>query len=413
MEHYEKQIITNFSDQDLYSWSVGLVYLQHFPNMYLEYEFFDRNGTLYPNGFAEEIMHQVRLMDGLGMTDKEICDLSFFTKAYFPSWFFVFLKGLKFISSDVKFWQDQDGRLHGKISGPAWRVVYWEQPLLAIVSELWHNFLGEHDIYDLRQEMEYAEFKTESMIKGGVKFCDMGTRRRFSKEHHERVIDVMRNTALKLDKEPGAFFGTSNLWLASKYIKDYDHPFKCIGTMSHQFISVCAALYGPVEANKVAMKKWYETYYGYLGCYLPDCLGHDAFFKNFSREDAKLWGSQRIDSGNNIIEFKRFRDAYQDFGVDPRTRGIVFSNALTWETSIEVHKVVDAEMADTFGIGTNVTCGMADTRIKPANIVIKAVSCRLTDRREWLPCVKLSNDITKATGDKRTIEAYKILLNIK
>ena len=412
MEHYQKQIITCFSDQDLYSWSVGLVYLQHFPNMRLRYEFIDRNNTQYPNGFAEEVMAQFRMIDGLGMTDQEISALEYFTKAYFPSWFYVFLKGLHVVYSDVRFWQDSEGHLHGEIWGPAWRVVYYEQFLMAIISELWHWHLGEFDIYDRKAELEFAEYKAETMIKAGVNYCDMGTRRRFSKEHHVEVIDQMRKTALKLKGEPGSFFGTSNLWLASKYIKDYDQPFKCIGTMSHQFISVCAALYGPVEANKVAMKKWYETYYGYLGCYLPDCLGHKAFLKNFSKEDAKLWGSLRIDSGDNIKEFETFRDTYQGFGVNPQTRGIVFSNAIKTETACELTRFVDHQMINTFGMGTELTCHLSNPRIKHANIVIKAIGCQLTDKREELKCVKLSNDIEKATGDKKTIEAYKILLDL-
>lgn len=412
MKHYEKQIITHFSDQDLYSWSVGLVYLQHFPNMYLEYEFIDRNNTVYPDGFAQEVMDQVRLIDGLKMTDREIFNLSYFTKSYFPSWFYVFLKGLELRYSDVQFWQDQAGHLHGKVSGHAWRTVYWEQLLLAIISELWHFSKGEHEIYSLKDEVEFARNKVETLIKGGVKFCDMGTRRRFSKEHHEMVVDEMRRRAIELDG-PGEFFGTSNLWLASKYISDHQNPFKCIGTMSHQFISVCAAFYGPLEANKVAMKKWYETYYGHLGCFLPDCLGTDAFYKNFSKEDAKLWGSLRIDSGDNYEEFMKVRDCYAGFGIDPATRGVVFSNGLNIETALELHRKVNGEMQDTYGLGTILTCGMSNPGIKNANIVIKAVKAKLTDRREWENCVKLSCDSSKATGDKETVLAYKTLLRIE
>lgn len=408
MKTYTKRIIEKFSDQDLYSWSVGLVYLQHFPGMMLEYEFIDRNNTVYPEGFADAVMDQVRAMDGLRMTDEEIDNLKFFTHAYFPSWFYVFLKGLNLKSSEVQFVQDKEGHLKGKIIGPAWRVVYWDQFLLAIVSELWHFSEGHQSIYDPIGEIEHAKSKAERLVTAGVKFCDMGTRRRFSRDHHEMVIDAMLYRSSQVSGD-GSFFGSSNLWLASKH---KDEGFKCIGTMSHQFISVCAAFFGPREANKVAMKKWYETYYGHLGCFLPDCLGTDAFYKNFSKEDAKLWGSLRIDSGDNLEEFKKVRDCYQSFGINPKDRGVVFSNGLNIETAIQLHQSVNGEMQDTYGLGTILTCGLNDTRIGHSNIVIKAVAAKLCESQDWTHLIKLSCNSTKAVGDTKTIEAYKTLLEI-
>ena len=121
-----KQIVTDFSDQDLYSWSVCLFYLNHFPNMSLRYEFIDRNKIVYPEGFIDKLNEQIKGMDGLKMKDWEIEGLKTFTSSYFPSWFYIFLQGLELKSDEVNMWIAEDGTLHGTIEGPAWRTVFWE-----------------------------------------------------------------------------------------------------------------------------------------------------------------------------------------------------------------------------------------------------------------------------------------------
>lgn len=404
-----KQIVTDFSDQDLYSWSVCLFYLNHFPNMNLRYEFIDRNKTVYPEGFLEKLNEQIKGMDGLKMKDWEIEGLHQFTNTYFPSWFYTFLKGLELKSNEVNMYIAEDGTLHGTIEGPAWRVVFWEQLLLATISELYHREIGDSQYYDVNTESSFTQTKGNLLMSGGCNFCDMGTRRRFSKEHHEMVMETLCKTHEEAVKKPGKFIGTSNLYLAIKYKKRYPW-IKCIGTMSHQAISVCAAVYGPREANKIAMQKWYESYKGNLGIYLYDCLGEKAFYNNFSRENAKLWDGYRVDSGDNFDQFRKLYGKLLEFRVDPSKIGIVFSNGLKVLDAIDIHAKVAGAMMDSYGIGTELTCGMQDTRIKPCNMVIKATGCQLTPKSEWLNCIKLSCDEGKACGDQRTVEAYKSLI---
>jgi nicotinate phosphoribosyltransferase len=407
------QIVTNFSDQDLYSWSVGLFWLNHFPELRLEYKFIDRNETIYPEGFADRLMEQVQGLDGLKMTPEEIGGLKYFTHSYFPSWYYVFLQGLELRAYEVKFWQDEAGHLEGKIEGPAWRVVFWEQILLATISEMWHTERGDNPRYYLNAEAAYARLKAARLIAAGCNFSDMGTRRRFSKEHHLTILKEAceaQEEHNRHSQRPGAFVGTSNLMYAIQ-LKKSGYPWiKCIGTMSHQVISVCAAIYGPREANKIAMTKWYESYKGNLGIYLPDCLGTDAFYLNFSKENAKLYDGIRIDSGDNISELEKALEAYQKLGVDPGQKSIVFSNGLNIDTAIDIHKGVAGRMKDSYGLGTVLTCDLADKTIPASNIVIKAVGCQLTVNTPKVPCVKISCDPGKATGDKETIEAYLTLL---
>lgn len=405
-----KQIVTNFSDQDLYSWSVCLFYLNHFPNMNLRYDFIDRNKTVYPEGFLEKLNEQIKGMDGLKMTREEIEGLKHFTSTYFPSWFYIFLEGLELKSDEVKMWIEEDGTLHGTIEGPAWRTVFWEQLLLATISELYHREIGDFEFYDLNTETSFTKSKGALLMSNGCNFCDMGTRRRFSKEHHKMVVETLCESYDTSDiNKSGKFMGTSNLWLAIKLKEKYPW-IKCIGTMSHQVISVCAAVFGPREANKIAMQKWYESYKGNLGIYLFDCLGEKAFYNNFSRENAKLWDGYRIDSGDNLDQFEKLHKRLLEFRMDPSKIGCVFSNGLKVWDSIDIHSKIGGAMMDSYGIGTELTCGMQDSRIKPCNMVIKATGCQLTPKSEWLNCIKLSCDEGKACGDPDTVKAYRTLI---
>ena len=53
-----KQIITHFTDTDLYTFSVCLAVLENFPRAHVSYEFFDRNSEAFPDGFADELNKQ-------------------------------------------------------------------------------------------------------------------------------------------------------------------------------------------------------------------------------------------------------------------------------------------------------------------------------------------------------------------
>ncbi|MDR2947165.1 MAG: hypothetical protein LBV79_10535, partial [Candidatus Adiutrix sp.] len=49
----EQPIITRLTDNDIYTFSVCYLYLAKFPRACGRYTFIDRNGDVYPQGFAE------------------------------------------------------------------------------------------------------------------------------------------------------------------------------------------------------------------------------------------------------------------------------------------------------------------------------------------------------------------------
>ena len=396
-----RQIINSLLDNDLYTFSVCYAYLQKFPRAIGQYTFVDRNHTVYPKGFADKLKEQFKAIENLRITDEEV---QFMKRKcyYFPLWFFTFLKGFRMKSSEVEVSQDKEGHLNIVITGLLWRTVFWEMPILATISELWHEMNGEFETYNAEKEYKKSFDKATRLIRNGVKFSDFGTRRRFSFAHQERVIQSFIE-AQKLSPRT-CFVGTSNVFLAMKY------DLTPIGTMSHQFVETCS-LYGYNEANYLAMDYWQDVYAGSLGIFLYDTYTRKAFFQNFTQLHAKLFDGLRVDSGNNIEALEEIITKYKELGIDPSHKSIIFSNGLDVDTALAIHEAVAGRMLDSFGIGTHFTCDVDN--VKPMNIVVKLTAAKITEKRNWKKVVKLSDDIGKYTGDPEEIEICKKTLEIE
>ena len=86
-----KQIITHFTDNDLYTFSCQYYVLMKYPRAEVKYSFIDRNNTCYPQNFAALLQEQVDLMPSVKITDEEI---AFMTShcPWLPLWYFNFLR---------------------------------------------------------------------------------------------------------------------------------------------------------------------------------------------------------------------------------------------------------------------------------------------------------------------------------
>lgn len=182
-----KPIIQHFTDNDAYTFSCQYYVMQTYPQAEVEYSFKDRNDTIYPEGFAEKLRAQIDSMQNVVITDEEIA----FMKQrmyYLPEWYFTFLRGYRFKPAEVQIDQDAAGHLQVSVRGKWWSTIMWEMPILCCVSELMHEYRGDVARYSPWKESVFAEMRAEEILLNGLKLADMGTRRRFSFEHHERVI---------------------------------------------------------------------------------------------------------------------------------------------------------------------------------------------------------------------------------
>ena len=54
-----KQIINHFTDDYLYKLTMCCAVIDNFPRAQVKYSFTDRDNTIYPPGFAHELMNQI------------------------------------------------------------------------------------------------------------------------------------------------------------------------------------------------------------------------------------------------------------------------------------------------------------------------------------------------------------------
>lgn len=397
------QIIRYLTDNDLYSFSVCYLYLQKFPRAWGRYTFVDRNDTAYPPGFAEKVREQIRRMEGIRISDDEIRFMR--RKCYFlPVWFFTFLKGFRFDPDEVSVAQDADGRLRISIEGLLWKTVFWEVPVLAIVSELKHRMNSEQVRYDPDHEYKRSLAKGVALVANGLLFSEFGTRRRYSSGHQDMVCRSLIEANQLHPESKGQFVGTSNVYLAMK------HGLTPMGTMSHQVVSFCGAIFGYKEANFLAMDYWQEAFDSDLGTFLYDTYGWHAFQENFSKKHAKLFDGLRVDSGDNFAAVDKICAKYRELGINPLTKTLTFSNGLSVDDALAIHRYCTGKINDNYGIGTFLTGEV--TGAEPANIVIKLTEVKLTEKKEWQKAIKLSDDTGKYTGDPEEVELARRTLHL-
>ncbi len=399
-----RQIITHFTDDDLYKLSMCCAVIDNFPRAMVKYAFVDRNNTVYPEGFADELSRQVETLEGVKITQDEIDFLK--RKCYYlPNWFYPYLKGFRFDKKWVNTWQDEEGHLHLEIEGYWANTILLEVKLLAIISELFYIMTGQTGKLDYDRCYTKAYEKAERLLGAGCVFTDFGTRRRASFQSEDVVVKAM-SECQKSKQWEGTFVGTSNVYLAMKY------DLTPVGTMAHEFVCAIAAMYGPQMANYKAMEAWRNTFRGALGTFLYDSFGWHVFSLNFSEDFANLFKGLRIDSGDNFEQLQLIVEKYRSLGIDPRSKQVIFSNALDTDRAIKIHEYAKDYCLPSFGIGTHFTNDFEG--IAPMNIVIKLVAAKITESWDfYIDTCKLSEDKGKHTGRPEVIRRYMDIVHFE
>lgn len=397
------QIIRHFTDDDLYKFTMCCAVIENYPRTQVRYRFIDRDNTVYPPGFADELLRQIALLENVVITDEEIAFMRRRCR-YIPTWFYRFLKGFRYDRRWVHVSQDAKGHLSVEFEGCWSDTIMLEVKVLAIISELYYIMTGRTGRLDYGASYEKSYRKAQRLIAAGCMFSDFGTRRRASFDAQDTVVRAMKQCSDVMGG-PGGFIGTSNVYFAMKY------DLTPIGTMAHEFVCAIAGMYGPQMANYLAMKTWANTYRGALGTFLYDTYGWRIFSLNFSEDYANLFKGLRIDSGDNRTQLDLIIDKYRSLKIDPRTKQIVFSNGLDVDTAIELQRYAAGKCQPSFGIGTHFTNDFPG--VKPMNIVIKLLAVKITESWPfYLETCKLSEDYGKYTGDSATVARFKAALHL-
>lgn len=397
-----RQIITHFTDDDLYKFTMCCAVIDNFPRTQVRYRFIDRNNTIYPPGFAEALRGQIDMLENVTITDQEIA----FMKRrcpYIPSWFYSFLKGFRYDSRWVKVDQDSAGHLNVEFSGCWSDTILLEVKVLAIISELYYMMTGLDSKLDYDAYYRASQRKASRLIGEGCMFSDFGTRRRASFLAQDTAVRAMKECVAE---GKGRLIGTSNVYFAMKY------DLVPMGTMAHELVCAIAGMFGPQMANHLAMETWARTFRGALGTFLYDTYGWRIFSLNFSEDYANLFKGLRVDSGDNFRQLDLICDKYRSLNIDPATKQVVFSNGLDVDEAIAIQRYAAGKCLPSFGIGTHFTNDFPG--LIPMNIVIKLLEVKITESWPfYFKTCKLSEDHGKYTGDEDTVRRFMEILHLR
>lgn len=363
MTLYASPILTSLLDTDAYKLHMQQAVFHRYPAITVAAEFRCRGDELLGE-YADEIRAQVAMMSELALTEAEhryLSSLPFFHQDYL-SW----LREFRYDPQQVSI-SNHDGKLHIRIAGPWREVIMWEVPLLAVISEVVHRHRSpqatpEMAISQLRQNL--AQFK---QLSGDIdisrfKLMDFGSRRRFSREVQQAIVSTLKT-------EFPYLVGTSNYDLAHRL------DLIPVGTQAHEWFQAHQQI-SPVLANsqRAALQAWLDEYPDQLGIALTDCITMDAFLRDFGKQFAQRYQGLRHDSGDPIEWGEKAIAHYQQLGIDPMSKTLVFSDNLDLDKALALYRHFDRRINLAFGIGTRLTCNIPG--VKPLNIVIKLVECK-------------------------------------
>jgi len=379
-------MIQSILDNDLYKFTMQQAVHMLYPRAQARYEFINRGLTPFPDGFALKVKAEIEKMADLKLSRDQKAFLE--TTCYFLTPVYLdYLESYAYDPNEVMIQQDKDV-LTLKITGPWYRTILWEVPLMAIISETFFKMTHQKPVtHKERQSINLN--KARVLEANAVKFADFGTRRRFSARNHELLIQGL------LSHENHTMIGTSNVHFAHKF------NIKPIGTLAHEWFMFHAVLHGYQMANPSAQDAWVKVFHGDLGIALTDTYTTNVFLSTFDTLYAKLFDGVRQDSGNPFLFIEKIIQHYKTLHIDPSTKTIVFSDGLDIEKAVKIHQYCNGRIRDAYGIGTNLT---NDVGVTPLNMVIKLTKCRASLSKPWRNTVKLSDDLGKHTGDPEELK---------
>jgi nicotinate phosphoribosyltransferase len=388
MTPFASPVLQTLLDTDAYKLHMQQAVFHHYYDVQVAAEFRCRGDDLL-GIYADAIREQVEAMQSLRLQDDEfqwLSGLPFFQQDYLE-----WLRDFRYNPQQVSVRND-NGKLNIRLEGPWREVIMWEVPLLAVISEIVHRYRSPEASVELALETlerKLVEFNqlTQDIDMSGFRLMDFGTRRRFSREVQQAIVE-------RLQQEPW-FIGTSNYDLARRL------SLTPMGTQAHEWFQAHQQISPDLATSqRVALAAWLEEYPDQLRIALTDCITMDAFLRDFGPEFAERYQGLRHDSGDPFEWGEKAIAHYKKLGIDPMSKVLVFSDNLDLNKAVELYRHFSSRVNLSFGIGTRLTCDIP--QVKPLNIVIKLVECN------GRPVAKLSDSPGKTIcHDKAFVRALR------
>ncbi|MGG6176419.1 nicotinate phosphoribosyltransferase [Pantoea allii] len=389
MTGHASPILTSLLDTDAYKLHMQQAVFHRYHDVTVAAEFRCRSDELL-GFYADEIRAAIDAMQALALTEAEyawLSDLPFFADDYL-GW----LRNFRYDPQQVEV-QNHHGKLAIRIQGPWREVILWEVPLLALISEVVHRhrtpaISSQQAVEFLHQKLDRFQTQVADTDMSRFRLMDFGTRRRYSQDVQESIVSTLKQDFPWL-------MGTSNYDLARRL------ELTPVGTQAHEWFQAFQQI-SPVLANsqRAALQAWLDEYDDKLGIALTDCIAMDAFLRDFGPVFARRYQGLRHDSGDPVEWGEKALAHYQQLGIDPLTKTLVFSDNLNLEKSLALYRHFGQRTNVVFGIGTRLTCDIPG--VTPLNIVIKLVQCN------GKPVAKLSDSPGKTIcQDKAFVKALR------
>ncbi|NUF48382.1 nicotinate phosphoribosyltransferase [Gilliamella sp. ESL0250] len=359
-------IITSILDTDAYKLHMQQAVFHHYPEATVVAQFRCRSDDLLGQ-YADQIIHQVKLMESLALSDDEFSYLS--NISFFKSDYLNWLKKWRF-NSNLLTIKNEDGKLSITIKGKWLDVILWEVPLLAVISEVVHkdrspNIGVPEALARLKDKLALFNEKTANMDMSGFNLMDFGTRRRYSFAVQEAIVSYLKSHF-------NNFHSTSNYLLA------YRLGLTPVGTQAHEWFQAHQRLAHNLQDCQInALQVWLDEYPHDLGVALTDCITMDAFLRDFDLYFASHYQGLRHDSGDSIEWGEKAIAHYQQLGIDPKTKLLVFSDSLNFDKAINIYQHFNHRVKLSFGVGGFLACDIPskNANTKALNIVLKLTEC--------------------------------------
>jgi len=390
-------MILSILDTDLYKFSTSNAYFQLYPLAEGTFKFNDRAGEVFDEAFLSALRDEFAHLERLSLTEEEFAFVTGKIR-YIHRNYWEWLKGFRFEADKIEAQLDADGHLQIQVTDYLYKVTLYEVPILAIVAELRNRCRGVQ--VDTALALKLLDRKIALANENGLLFSEFGTRRRFSSELHEAVVRDLK------EKCPKYCAGSSNVFFAMRY------DMTPIGTFPHEWVMFHSGVFGYKRANYLSLEDWIKVYDGALGTALIDTFTTRSFLRTLTMKQAKLLDGFRQDSGDEKEVGDAIIARLKEFGIDPASKIIVFSNALTFPKYKAVADYFRGRVKVSAGIGTNLTCDPGIPGYKAANIVMKLSRCRMSAKDPWEKVIKISDDNGKQMGDDREFDIASYELHL-
>ena len=379
-------IVTSLLDTDLYKFNMNQVIFHKHTNLNGVYHFKCRNeGIVFTEEMLNEINEQIDHLCHLRFKKDELD----------------YLRSIRFIKNDyvefLRLWHpirdyvetslEKNGELKVIVTGPLFSAMQFEIYLLEIINEVYFRFQYNYEelLADAKKRLA-AKIDAFNTGKYTFKWAEFGCRRRLSKEFEGYALKELKEKTTNM-------VGTSNVYYA------YKLNLTPIGTYAHEYVQMYQGIDSIPLAytNYYAMKDWYTEYEGDNGTALTDTVTTDLFLKDFNRSMVNNYSGVRHDSGDPYEWGEKIIAHYKKFGVDPKTKMLLFSDSLNFDKAQEIYEYFKDKCKVSFGIGTFVS---NDTFVGSLNIVIKL---QYVNGR---PVAKLSDAKGKTMCDNEEYEKY-------